>query len=123
VNIDKQEVIREYIKHRLPTKVAKNLGYSIRDVLPIIDEYVGNRTVREEKFGGFGPEHMRKYIVGRKAVVGVWNNNDPQIAQARLDFEAGTHTMTTGRDGDWLLLYSIPLRKRDPKIGYFLPEF
>lgn len=120
--IDKQEVIREYIRLRHPSKVAKKLGYSVRDILPIIDDFNAVRGVRQERFGGLGPEHLRKYAVARKNVLQTWDNDDLAIARAREAYEAGTHTMCTGRDGDWLILYSIPLRKRDPKPNYFQPE-
>jgi hypothetical protein len=78
--------------------------------------------VREEQYGGYGRPELREFLVGRKRAHEVWDNNDPVIAQARAHYELGTCDMCTGRDGDWLLLYSIPNKKLKPRPDYFQPE-
>lgn len=119
----RHEIILELRKVRAPSKVSRNLGIDIRMVLPIADELAGTpRVVREEQFGGYGRPELREFLVGRKRAHETWDNTDPQIAIARTNYELGTYDMTTGRDGDWLLLYSIPQRKVTPRPDYFKPE-
>lgn len=119
----KQEIIRELRKVRAPSKAARNLGLDIRVVLPVADELSGEpRVLRQEAYGGYGRPELRDFAVGRKRAHEVWNNDDPMIAVARAAYEAGTHDMMTGRDGDWLILYSVPQRKVTPRPDYFQPE-
>lgn len=119
----REDIIRELRKFRSPSKVAKNLGLDIRLILPIADELsAAPRVVRSEQFDGMGRPELAPYIVGRKKAWDRWDNQDPLIAQARADYEAGTHDMITGRDGDWLILYSIPVLKKKPRPNYFTPE-
>lgn len=124
MNIDiEDEVIRELRKVRAPAKVARNLGIDLRSVLEIADKTGGSsRTSREEQFEGEGRPELRQFLVARKRAHHEWDNEDPLIAQARADYEAGTHEMATGRDGDWLILYSIPRNRPQPRPNYFRPE-
>lgn len=120
----RQEIVAELRKTRAPGKVARSLGIDIRLVLPIADELSGlPRTSHEERFGGYGRPELSEFLVGRKRAHETWDNSDPLIAGARDAYEAGTHDMATGRDGDWLLLYSIPKRRVTPRPAYFQPEF
>lgn len=119
----KEEIKNELYKHRSPSKVARNLGISIRDVLSVDEELSGRpRIVREERFEGLGRPELRQFTVARKRAMAVWDVADPNIVEAREAYEAGTHDMATGRDGDWLILYSFPLRKSQPRPNYFKPE-
>jgi len=119
----RNEIIAELRKVRAPSKVARNLGIDIRLVLPIADDLSGTpRVLREEQFGGFGRPELRDFIAGRKRAHETWDNEEPTIAEARANYEAGTHDMATGRDGDWLILYSIPQRRVTPRPDYFQPE-
>lgn len=117
------EIVAELKKIRAPSKVARNLGVDIRLVLPIADELAGNpRVLREEQFGGWGSPEFRDFAVARKRAHETWDNSTPAIAEARAAYEAGTHDMCTGRDGDWLILYSIPQQRVTPRPDYFRPE-
>lgn len=119
----REEIIRELTRLRSPSKVARKTGYALTDILPIADELAGQpRNVREETFGGYGRPELRDNLVARKRAHETWDNTDPAIAAARDAYEAGTHDMATGRDGDWLLLYSVPLKKPVPRPDYFRPE-
>lgn len=118
-----QDIVRELRKFRSPSKVAKLLGVDIRDVLPIADRLSeAPRVSREEQFDGMGKPSLSQHAVARKKAWEVWDNADPAVAQAREDYEAGTHNMLTGRDGDWFILYSVPQRKVTPRPNYFQPE-
>lgn len=120
----KREIITALRKFRSPAKVARHLGLDLRDVLKVSDEIGGaTRSLRPEMHGGQGRPELREFLVARKRAYQPWNNSDPEIARARASYEAGTHTMVTGRDGDWLLLYLIPQRRVTPRPDYFKPEF
>lgn len=117
------EIIAGLRKLRSPSKVSRMLGIDLREILPIADELSGTpRVVRQEAHGGYGRPELREFLVARKRAHESWDNSVPAIAAARLDYELGTHNMATGRDGDWLLLYSIPNRKPVPRPDYFRPE-
>ncbi len=107
----RDEIIAELRKVRAPAKVARNLGVDIREVLKVADEIGGaTRATRPEQFDGNGRPELLEFFVARKRAHVAWDNTIPEIAAARAAYEAGTHDMVTGRDGDWLILYSIPLR-------------
>lgn len=119
----REEIIRELTRLRSPSKVARKTGYSLEDILPVADELAGTpRVTREEQHGGYGRPELRDFLVARKRAHETWDNTNPDIAAARGAYEAGTRDMVTGRDGDWLLLYSIPQTRVTPRPDYFKPE-
>lgn len=119
----RDEILRDLRKTRAPARTAKNTGYPIRLVLQVQEEDNYPRPFREEQYGGLGRPEMQQYTVARKRAWEVWDNTNEVIAEARANYEAGTHEMVTGRDGDWLILYMIPRKKREPnREGYFQPE-
>lgn len=110
-----EEVLRCYRRLRSPYKVARELGYSPVVVWQIIEQNADTLTLPVERWAGQGRPELAPYLVARMKPGGSsWDNTDPKIAEARARYEAGTHTLVTGRDGRWLLLYSIPLRKPQP---------
>lgn len=117
------EIVSELRKVRAPAKVARNLGVDLRLVLEVSDRIGGaTRSSRGETFDGEGRPELRDMAVARKRAYQVWDNTDPAVAAARAAHEAGTHTMATGRDGDWLILYLIPQKTVTPRPDYFRPE-
>lgn len=118
------EIIAGLRKLRSPSKVMRATGIDLRIILPIADELAGMpRVIREEVHGGYGRPDLRDHLVGRKRAHEVWENSELAIAEARSRYEAGTHEMCTGRDGDWLLLYSIPRNEPTaPRPDAFKPE-
>jgi hypothetical protein len=124
LNIElRQEIIGELKKVRAPAKAARNLGVDLKLVLQVSDEIGGlSYFNREERWDGEGRPELRQYAVAKKRAYQVWDNNDPAIAAARAAYEAGTHDMRTGRDGNWLIMYLVPQRKVTPRPGYFTPE-
>lgn len=118
----KQEILTDLMKTRAPSRTSKNLGYDIRIVLSVMESESGSDPSFEQRYDGFGRPDLSPFLVARKKAWGVWDNDDPKIADARDKYEQGTHEMATGRDGDWLILYSIPRKNPDPRPGYFLPE-
>ena len=122
------EVLRVYhASSRSPFKTGRALNISTAEVFAVLDHAgeaaTGRRgCVAEERHGGHGRPELAKYLVARRqaSASGGWDYDDPEIAAARENYEAGTHEMATGRDGSWLLLYSIPRRYRAPdREGFF----
>lgn len=119
----RDEIVSDLAKTRAPSRTAKNLGYSIKVVLAVAEEQNQPRSRFEEKYGGLGRPELVRYTVSRKKAWEVWDNDSGAISRARADYEAGTHEMCTGRDGDWLILYSIPNKwPAEGRTNYFLPE-
>lgn len=106
------EVLQTYRRLRSPYKVARELGYGPSIVWEIIERNQDTAALPTQRYDGNGRPDMEQFLVKRMKVTAEgWNNEDEAVAGARARFCAGTHTMTTGRDGPWLLLYSIPLKK------------
>lgn len=124
MNIEiRKEIIDELRKVRAPAKVSRSLGVDLKLVLQVSDEIGGlSYFSHEEKHDGDGRPELVKYTVAKKRAYQVWDNEDKAIEKARADYEAGTHEMCTGRDGSWLILYSIPRQKASPRPNYFALE-
>ena len=119
----REEIARDLRKTRAPARTAKNLGYPIRLVIEVMEEERQPRPFREEKYGGMGRPEMQQFIVDRKRPWEIWPNLTDPVLTARNQYEAGTHEMATGRDGDWLILYSIPRKTvAKDRQNYFQPE-
>lgn len=109
-------------KRFTPSKVSKDAGISVGEVLSIINSKKAQQGHGREHSGGEGREDLRDFFVARRRANDPgWDNGDPDVAAARAAVCAGTHTMATHRDGPWLFLCSIPLDRpvaRQPH--YFL---
>ena len=118
------DIVQVFKRTRSPFKTATETGVDVALVWRVIDENKDKLSAFEERFGGNGRPDLRPFLVHiRRASDREWNNEDEKIAEARRAYEAGTHIMCTGRDGSWLLLYSIPRKgPRQPRPGYFKPE-
>jgi hypothetical protein len=113
----REEIARDLRKTRAPARTAKNL------VLDVMEDERQPRPFREEKYGGLGRPEIQQYIVDRKRPWEIWANTTDPVLTARNQYEAGTHEMATGRDGDWLILYSIPRKTvAKDRQNYFQPE-
>lgn len=120
------EILQSYFKTHSPHRTAKKVGVSADEVFAVIAKQNQKQDAPEERHGGYGRETLRPYLVARHVSTNaqpLWDNSDPAIAEARTAYEAGTHILTTGRDGSFRLLYSIPRKgPRDPMPDYFRPE-
>lgn len=106
----RDEIVRVYAQtRRSPFKTARLVGVSISDVFTVVNDDNDRADLASERYGGFGRPDVQPFIVARRTVKDrQWDNKLPEIIKARAEYEAGTHEMATGRDGQWLILYSIP---------------
>lgn len=71
-----------------------------------------------------GRKAMRDHIVSVRHALAPWPEADRStIVRARRKYDAGTHYMATGRDGNWIILYSWKRRKAVPPRSYFYGAF
>ena len=120
-----KDMSEEQIKQILKVLAANGGDYERtgRDLLLKADVIREVDIVVNKKYNatprGMGPRHMEKYIVATTSCNRPWDPTDPKIIEARKAYEAGTHTMTTGRDGITRIMYLIPLRKKARSNNYF----
>lgn len=104
-----------------PFRVSTALGVPIDEVMEVVDGLSEKSNGRKPRFDGYGDPAMKEHLMARRKAMGPgWDNTREKVALARKRFEEGTHIMVTGRDGPFLLLYSIP-RKRpvEAQPNYF----
>lgn len=119
----RRDVREEFAKSRSYFRVARALNIPMEKVKAILQDDTPPIQRREPMHGGEGRPEMRKYKVASKHVDTAWDNTNSDIVLARADYELGTHEMTTGRDGDTIILYSIPRVQTTPRPGYFNPGY
>lgn len=116
------EVIQAYKRLKSPFRVAKLLSLDVQQVWDVIEENPELVTAVPCRFGGDGRPELFPYLAARRKVSDPgWDNKSAEIQQARADYEAGTHNMVTGRDGNWLLMYMVPQKRITPRPDYFWP--
>ena len=117
------DVLHEYRRTRSPFRTATATGIDVKLVWQIVDQHSDKLSSFSERNGGLGRPEMQRYLVARRQVTArQWDNDLPEIAKARANYESGTIEMMTGRDGGWLILYAIPRKKTSPRQDYFKPE-
>lgn len=106
--------------------VAEKLGMSFSDfrastALSLVPAPRQESPSRRAPPDALGNPNLRKYIISiRHAEHSTWpKKNQRAIEDARLAYEAGTHTMCQGRDRDWFIQYLIPLRVRVAPRQFF----
>ena len=114
-----QDILEEFNKHHSLYRVCKALDISLGRVKQVIGTQSSPIERKTSLYGGRGRPELEKFIVATKASDEQWNNNAPELQQCRARYEAGTHEMCQGRDGDTILLYSIPRAVVEPRPGYF----
>lgn len=118
-----KDIREEYAKHNSLFKTARNMGVSVDYVQGVVS--VAPPQVEPDlstcEFEGFGDPEKKKFLVARNLANQSWDNARPEVADARAKYEAGTHTMMTGRDGPYLLLYLFPRAVPQPRPNYFTP--
>lgn len=114
-----QDIKDEFAKHKSIFRCARALGVSLDRVTSVVGEKNFHVEKRPAQYGGRGRPEVEKFIVMTKDGNEAWNNTSSEIEAARKEYEAGTHEMTQGRDGDTIILYSIPRAVVHPRPDYF----
>jgi len=115
------EILEEYAKHHSLFKTARKLGVDVSYVSQVVEAAPSQVApdLSQCRFEGNGDPEKEAYLVGRMLATEVWDNSIPAVAEARGNFEAGTHDLATGRDGPYILLYSFPRAVKQPRPNYF----
>jgi hypothetical protein len=116
------------------TMILEEMGRANADVHRVSRQYgIPVRIIRQltgiarptatfqERHGGFGRPELQQYIVSRTRVLRPWPDADAAaLGCARVLYDAGIVEMCQGRDGDWIIQYSIPrLRQALKREPYF----
>jgi hypothetical protein len=113
------------------SKVAKELGVRPSDIrreitpaAPVATDLIEDHHPQPARdnngFYALGRVNLRKYIVSKRHALGLWPEADRKtLAQARQDYDAGTHVMVQGRDGSWIIQYVWKRSKPVPPINWF----
>lgn len=118
----KKDIREEYERHGSLFKTAKALGVKVDYVAGVIGDETPVDTAPDTSscaFDGFGDPEKKKFLAARSLATESWDNSLHEVSQARRKFEEGTHGLNIGRDGPWLLLYSIPQAVKTPRPNYF----
>lgn len=118
-----KDIQEEYAKHGSLYKTAKAFHVTVDYVHNVVEN-----SVVEEKpdlstcvWDGFGDPTKKKHLVARNLAKLSWDNDNVDVAAARVRYELGTHGLNIGRDGPWLLMYSFPRAVVSPRPNYFQP--
>jgi hypothetical protein len=114
-----QDIREEFAKHRSPFRTCRQLGVSLDRVMRVVGDTSAHSVKNPPRYGGRGRPELEQFIAATKNVNDPWDNSKPELRQARARYEAGTHEMCQGRDGDTIILYSIPRAVANPLPEYF----
>lgn len=115
-----REMLRADLKTRSPSQIARTYGLSLSDILNTPSSGPVFAPVSDD---GWGRQELRAYIVSRTKAGAGWPLADlSKIMTARRDYDAGLVEMCTGRDGKFLILYSIPRKQPTDSRPYFFTE-
>jgi hypothetical protein len=114
-----QDIREEFAKHNSIFRTARTLGITLDRVTRVVGKEDFHVDHKPAKYGGGGRPELEKYLVATKHANDSWDNSTPELKHARARYEAGTHEMCQGRDGDNIILYCIPRAIPDPRPGYF----
>ncbi len=113
------DIREEFAKHHSIFKTARALKISLDRVTTIVGQDNFQTERQPPRYGGRGRPELEKYIVSTKNATDSWDNSVAELRQARARYEAGTHEMCSGRDGDTIILYCIPRAVVEPRPNYF----
>lgn len=116
------DIREEYAKHHSIFKTARALKITLDRVTSVVGQENFHVDRQPPRFGGRGRPELEKFIMATKNANEPWDNNLSELRQARARYEAGTHEMCSGRDGDNIILYCIPRAVVEPRLGYFRSE-
>jgi hypothetical protein len=114
-----EDIREEFAKHKSIFRTCKQLDVSLDRVKRVIGTPNFHIERKTALYGGRGRPELEQYIAATKHASEPWDNTSAELRQARSRYEAGSHEMCQGRDGDTILLYTIPRAVPEPRPGYF----
>ena len=116
-----EDILEEYARHNSLFKTARKLNVEVAYVSQVINAnpQVDAPAMEECQWDGFGDPEKQKFLVARMLATETWDNELPEVAKARADYEEGTIDMATGRDGPYILLYAFPRAVKQPRPNHF----
>lgn len=112
--------------------VAKELGLTVTECRsafpqPVVRAFPDESPRPQKDDQGHmavGRKHLRRFIVSVRHVHAGWPEEDRLVLQrARQKYDAGTHIMVQGRDGQWIVQYIWKRKKPIPPFTYFYGGF
>lgn len=105
--------IKADVPNASPIKVAHKFGVPVGLVRFIINETPNpNTEFTKLSEDGWGRPALRRFILTRKPVGESWPKADEENLQKHRElYDAGLVEMCQGRDGDFIIQYSMPRRK------------
>lgn len=113
--MSKAKILEALQKSRNPHDIAENLGVKVSDVRLVM------RNHELEELQGWGKPHLQEWIVSRRRA---WEPSWPSRHNSRLTdhkrmHDQGSTTMCQGRDGDYIIQYSILSQRPIKRAAYF----
>lgn len=102
----RSKVIQCFELYGSEEKVDKVLHVGLKIIRHILRTYQYSKTV-----DGRGRPELQPYIVATKKVSESWDNALPSLKAARREYDEGKVELCQGRDGENIILYSIPRRQ------------
>ena len=114
-----EDIKEEFAKHNSLFRAARALNISLDRVKRVVGQKDYHVEKRPAQYGGRGRPELEQYIVATKNADESWPIDSEELAVCRAQFEAGTHEMCQGRDGDTIIQYSIPRATPQPRHNHF----
>lgn len=112
------------------SKVAKELNLTLNacrqafPTTPVVMVKPFDDDVLQPDRNTLGRPHLREFIVSVRHCHTNWPEEDRAALQkARQHFDAGTHQMVQGRDGQWIIQYCWPKTQPTTPDPYFYGVF
>jgi hypothetical protein len=95
--------------------------FELADLLKIHVDHAKELLTKDlERLPGWGRVKMQKYIISRRFYAAEWPREDlERIKTHQIFYDKGMVNMTQGRDGNYILLYSIPTKRTEKREPYF----
>lgn len=109
---------KPYSEEVIYNRVQKVLGIPLDTILEADVIFNGKNKITPD---GLGPVELRPYIVAvRCRTSNTWDNEEPNLKEARERYDRGEVEMFTRVDGMNIIVYSKPLSKKDKyRFAYF----
>lgn len=113
--MSKAKILEALQTSRNPHEIAEALDVKVADVRTVM------RNCELEDLPGWGNPKLQPWIISRRRA---WEGSWPTRHAARLSdhkrmHDQGTTTMCQGRDGDYIIQYSILSRRPIKRAAYF----